>query len=290
MEQSIHNEIMELEPSTLIILYELVLKGHNASYYFHAGENSLDGQIKFKGKNYYYIPIKTDGFDFTDSKLPRPTLTVDNTDSFFSLKTRFFKDFIGYTLKRTRTFVKFLHGDNFPRNANPFGTPTEVSFPVESYVINKKNIENKNIIQFELVSPLEQESAFIPNRKIVYNTCQWKYRGNIGCGYNGPPVTDSKGNFISFTPTGSTIAPFNQNNNYQSGNYVIMDSPPNSADPDRVYVCTQNNTLGKDPSTNKDSWIADACPKNISGCRARFKNQEATDGLPFGGFPGTWEY
>ena len=129
MEKSIHNEIMELEPSTVVILYELVLKGHAASYYFHSGENGYTNEIVFQGNNYYYIPIKTDGFDFTDSKLPRPTLTVDNTDSFFSLKTRFFKDFIGFTFKRTRTFVKFLADVNFPSNVNPFGTPTEVSFP-----------------------------------------------------------------------------------------------------------------------------------------------------------------
>jgi|MEHZ01.5.fsa_nt_MEHZ011545824.1_5 lambda family phage minor tail protein L len=289
MEKSIHNEIMELEPSTVVILYELVLKGHAASYYFHSGENGYTNEIVFQGNNYYYIPIKTDGFDFTDSKLPRPTLTVDNTDSFFSLKTRFFKDFIGFTFKRTRTFVKFLADVNFPSNVNPFGTPTEVSFPVEQYVINKKNAENQNLIQFELVSPLEKESAFIPNRKIVYNTCQWKYRSNIGCGYNGLPVTDIKGNFINFTPAGPTQT-FDPSTTYNSGNYVMLDSPPNSSDPDRVYVCVQNGTLGKNPATDKSSWIADDCPKNISGCRCRFQGVESTNGLPFGGFPGTWEY
>jgi len=290
MEQSIHNEIMELEPSALVILYELVLKGHGASYYFHAGENGYTNEIQFQGQSYYYIPIKAEGFDFTDSKLARPTLTADNTDSFFSLKTRFFKDFIGYTFKRTRTFVKFLSDDNFPNNINPFGTPTEVSFPEEKYIINKKTVENKNVIQFELVSPLEKEAAFIPNRKIVYNTCQWKYRSNIGCGYNGLPVTDSKGNFIDFTPTGTPISLYSSTQSYNSGNYVVVESLPNSSDPDRVYVCLQDGTINKDPSTDKTSWIADACPKNISGCRCRFGVNEETDGLPFGGFPGSWQY
>jgi len=289
MDQSIHKEIFDLEPSTMVILYELVLKGYGSSYYFHAGENGYTNEIVFQGNNYYYIPIKAEGFNSSDTSLPRPTLTADNTDSFFSLKTRFFKDFIGYTFKRTRTFVKFLHGDNFPNDTNPFGSPTEVSFPVEKYVINKKVVENQNVIQFELTSPLEKESAFIPNRKVVYNTCQWQYRHSIGCGYSDIPVTDGKGNLLDFTATGTPITEFNITDTYNSGEYVVVPAEAGSIHPDRVFVCVQDGTIGKEPKNDKTSWILDACPKNISGCRARFGATENINGLPFGGFPGTWQ-
>ena len=289
MEQAIHDEIFRLEPSTMVVLYELILKNHGASYYFHAGENGFQNKIRFKGNDYFYIPIKTEGFQSAESKLPRPTLTVDNTDSFFSLKTRFFKDFIGFSFNRTRTFVKFLHGDNFPNNINPHGTPTEVSYPVEKYIINQKKVENENVIQFELVSAMEKEQAFIPNRKIVYNTCQWQYRDSLGCGYAGQPVTDSRGNTINFTPAGPP-GEWSELTTYNSGDYVKISPSPNSIEPDRVFVCIKDGTLGKKPFNDKDSWIMDACPKNISGCRARFGISENINGLPFGGFPGTWEY
>lgn len=299
MNPDIATEISELEPSTLVVLYELVLKGHGASYYFHAGENGFGNSIFFKDHDYYYIPIKAEGFDFSEDKLSRPTLTIDNTDSFLSLKTRFFKDFIGYTVKRTKTFVKFLHGSNFPNGTNPYGTATELTFPVEKFVINKKVIENTNVVQFELISPMEKEAAFLPNRKVVYNTCQWRYRHSIGCGYAGAPISDGNGNSLAGIYNNSTINEYSETTTYSRGDAVIVIAPPNSQDVDKVFVCLENNTVGLDPTTNKKAWAMDVCPKNIAGCRARFGNlrindtttvTESRNGLPFGGFPGTWEY
>jgi lambda family phage minor tail protein L len=287
MDESIQEEIGKLEPSTVMTFYELVLKGYNASYYFHSGENGLSNSITFKGKEYYYVPIKANGFDATDSSLPRPTLSIDNHDSFFSLKTKFFKDFVGFTLKRTRTFVKFLHGENFPNNLNPFGTPTEVSFPTEKYIINKKIIENQDAIQFELASVLEKENAFLPSRKIVFNTCQWRYRHHIGCGYSEGPVSDSKGNPIDFYDE-EGINIYNEDTTYSRGQGVLVPATPGSQDVDKVFVCLVDDTQGKNPLTDKTAWVMDSCPKNISGCRSRFANEESTNGLPFGGFPGSW--
>lgn len=294
MKQSIYDEIFNLEPSTIIYLYEITLKDSNgAKYYFHAGENGYTNAIKYGnqvGENtYHYIPVKAEGFSYADDTLPRPTLTFDNTDGFFSLKTRFFKDFIGYEVARIKTFAKFLHGSNFPNGVNPFGLDTEDSFPVEKYVINKKTHENHQIISFELVSALEKEGAFVPNRKIVYNTCQWQYRSSIGCGYNGAPVTDSRGNTLIVTGPGSPLV-FDITATYNAGEYVKIENTEDPRTAPKFFVCIENNTTGVKPDSSKDRWIEDSCPKNLFGCRSRFGDTEASDGLPFGGFPGTWEY
>jgi|TARA_R110000824_G_scaffold38869_6_gene118268 lambda family phage minor tail protein L len=291
MKELIHKEIFNAEPSAMIVLYELVLKYENMkSYRFHAGENGFENAIIFNKKDYHYIPIRADGFDYGDGKLPRPTLTADNTESFFSLKSRFFKDFIGYELIRTRTFVKFLDAVNFPNNVNPYGSPTATSYPPEKYIINRKNLEDSQTIQFELVSPLEYENAKIPNRKIVYNACQWQYRHHIGCGYKGLPVTDSKGNPLSFNGTKTPPNEWKDGSVYAQGNYVQISPDRKSPNtPPRVYVCLNDGT-SSNPQSDKANWTADACPKNISGCRARFGNTEVVNGLPFGGFPGTWQY
>jgi lambda family phage minor tail protein L len=296
MKENIHKEIFELEPSTMIILYEIVFKNPGVAdrYYFHAGENGYKKDILFaidgsNRKSYYYHPIKAEGFSYTDGELPRPTLTADNTDSFFSLKTRFFKDFVGYQVNRIRTFVKFLHGSNFPNNVNPFGSPTEDSFPVEKYIINKKTAENQNVVQFELVSALEKEAAFIPNRKIVYNACQWQYRNPIGCGYNGPPKTDAKGNPLVITGEGTPLE-YSDSATYNKGQYVKITNIDNPNLAPKFFVCLANGTKDVNPQSDKTKWIEDACAKNIQGCRSRFGTTENSDGIPFGGFPGTWQY
>jgi lambda family phage minor tail protein L len=295
MNQSIHKEIFEVEPSILITLFEIILKDSaGAKYYFHAGENGYSNTIYYGGGTganaYHFIPVQANGFDYSDDTLPRPTLTFDNTDGFFSLKTRFFKNFIGYPVRRIRTFAKFLHGKNFPNDINPFGSPTEDSFPIEKYVINQKTTENQQQISFELVSALEKESAFIPNRKIVYNTCQWQYRNSVGCGYSGPPVSDAKGNLIDTSLNLIDRGTFDLETEYDRGDYVKVDNSEDLSQAPKFFVCLKNNTLGVKPDNGKDSWIEDACPKNVNGCRQRFGNShEANYGLPFGGFPGTWE-
>lgn len=288
MDSNIQKEIFELEPSTLITLYEIVLLGYGESYRFHSGENGINTKIKFNDNEYYYIPIKAEGFDYHDSKLPRPTLTADNTDSFFSLKARYFKDFVGFPVKRTRTFVKFLDDSNFPNNKNPFGVTTPLSFPVENYIINKKTTETQNIIQFELTSPLEKENAFIPSRKIVFNVCQWRYRDSIGCGYNGPPKSDGNGNPLN--ASNSSISNYNPSQSYSKNTAVKVQGTVGTRDIDKVYVCLENNVQGVHPSEDPSKWALDVCPKTLSACYDRFSANENSNGLPFGGFPGTWKH
>lgn len=288
MKANIHKEIFKMEPSVMVTLYEIILINESGKkYYFHAGENGFQKDIIFQGNNYYFLPIKAEGFEYEDGKLPRPTITADNTDAFFSLKTRFFKDFIGYPVHRIRTFVKFLHGDNFPNGVNPFGTPTEETFPVEKYTINAKTKEDQNIVQFEMTSPLEKEAAFIPNRKVVYNVCQWQYRHSVGCGYNGPPVADSRGNSLI---VGRGKGEYSDTTTYNSGDWVTITNLLDPASPPKYYVCLDNGTVGIKPETDKTKWAEDACSKDIQGCRLRFGAGENSHGLPFGGFPGSWEY
>lgn len=290
MEQQIHNEIFKLEPSAMVVLFELVLKNHGKSYYFHAGENNYLGDIVFNGQTYFHIPIKAEGFEYKDKKLPRPKLVADNTDSFFSLKTRFFEDFIGYEVIRTRTFVRFLDAANFPNNKNPYVITPGSSYPPERYIINQKTAETANVIEFELTSPMEFELGEVPARDVVSYVCQWKYRGSIGCGYRGEPRADSKGNMFSagLNNRGDWVA----TNTYAVDDYVRVAGNSNDP-PDRYYICS-NAVAGAagnpSPSNDRDNWIADDCSKNISGCRLRFGATETTVGLPFGGFPGVANY
>jgi len=291
VKESIHQELFKLEPSTLISLYELVLKDFGKSYRFHAGENGYLEAIVFAGQTYDFMPIQAEGFEYGDGKLPRPTIKVDNTESFFSLKTRFFEDFIGFEFIRTRTFVKFLDAVNFPNDVNPYGTASTStssnSFPPEKYIVNQKLEENTSLVSFELVSPLELEDAHIPNRKVIGSTCQWEYRSTIGCGYTQLPKTDSKGNPFQ-TPLVNR-GDWAAGTSYSVRDYVKVPGDGN-APPDRYYVCVGAITSDTNPSSDRDNWVVDECPKNISGCRTRHGAGEETVGLPFGGFPGVSKF
>jgi lambda family phage minor tail protein L len=293
MDSSILQEITSPDPSTLVVLFEIKLKDEDdnsiGSYRFHAGENGFETSINFKNNEYLYLPVEANGFDATDESLPRPTIKFDNTDGFFSLKTNLFRDFVGFEVIRTKTFVKFLHQSNFPNETNPYGSGTEAAYPDEEYVVNAKTMENSNYVQFELVSKLEKEGGIVPGRKVVYNVCQWKYRSEHGCGYNGTTLLDEKDNELG---SGASAAIYNKNTSYSVGSVVFIETDNNGETIKHYFVCIQA-AQNKNPLTQPLYWTKDNCSKSLFGCRKRFGNQEFSSssnaGLPFGAFPGSWK-
>ena len=319
MSVDFNKEILAMEPSDSIVLFEVDLQGKGA-YLFHAGENGYRRKIIFNNREYDYIPIDVQGFELSgDGRLPRPRMVISNEGGLISSKLPFFEDFLGYKVTRIKTFIKYLDPINFPSNVNPHeGADSTVEFPREVYFINQKVKEDKNSVEFELVSVLELETAKVPARTIMCNYCFWSYRSSVGCGYGGPPVANDKNkkftesgysdpNFIgSETFLGSTklnpdpasggpytVPTWDAEKIYQKGDTVkisndIDNSPLNA---DSYYVCIADN-VKSDPRRDSEGWVRDACSKNIGGCRLRFgsnapKDQEETKGLPFGGFPGT---
>jgi len=65
------------------------------------------------------------------------------------------------------------------------------------------------------------------------------------------------------------------------------------------YVCKKDHQADghvAHPKIRGDAWIKDACSKSIHACKARFYNEDYSDGvnqkdhIPFGGFPGTTQF
>ena len=314
-----NKEILEMDPSAAIALFEVDLEGKGA-YLFHAGENGYRRKIIFAGKEYNFIPIDVQGFELSgDGRLPRPKLAISNEGGIISSKLPFFEDFIGHKVTRIKTFIKYLDAANFPSNINPHeGSDSVVEFPREVYYVNHKTREDKNAVEFELVSIMELETAKVPARTVMCNYCFWSYRSPVGCRYGGPPVATDKNkrfveggyddpNFIgpdtylgntTLDPDPSDKGPYMVPNwdpdvVYKKGSTVkiasnIETSPLNT---DTYYVCLTDNIMS-DPRRDSENWAADACSKNVGGCRLRFganawRDIEKDKGLPFGGFPGT---
>ena len=197
---SAYEELAKLNPSAIIELFELhldnTLHGSTDVYRFHAGANAdVDGNVVFNGNTYTRIPVKADGFEFTNTgTLPRPTLTISNLDGTMTTllllvnATTAGNDLGGAEVRRIRTLKKFLDGES---TADP-----NAKFPDERWYVDRKANESRDSVTFELASKFDLAGQKLPKRQIVANVCQWVYRSSE-CSYTGSNYFDVNGNVVS---------------------------------------------------------------------------------------------
>ncbi len=196
---SAYEELAKVNPSAIIELFELrlesALHGSNDVYRFHAGSNAdLTGNIVFNSQAYSRVPLKADGFEYTNTgTLPRPTLTISNLDSTISAlllvvnATTSGNDLGGAEVRRIRTLKKYLDGESA---ADP-----NAQFPQERWFVDRKSNETRDAVTFELASKFDLAGQKIPRRQIIANVCQWKYRSSE-CSYTGSNFFDANGNTV----------------------------------------------------------------------------------------------
>ena len=224
----VNASIFDYKPDTLVEFYEVRVKRADTinqidTFRFHAGVNQegvtrQGGEkvhgVKWQGKVYISVPLESEGFEARgDGRLPRPIIRFANVEGFFSAAAAEYGDFIGAKVSRKRTFAKYLDADNWPKvdgkHMNPMtpsgeGDPNS-HLPDDMFFVNRKMSENKNLIEYELVSLLELEGVYLPARLVLSNYCSWIYRSpECGYGHNtssdvlqvrkGLPVADKEDN------------------------------------------------------------------------------------------------
>ena len=149
-------------------------------YLFHAGNNMKDsGDIVWQSNTYSRMPCKAEGFKYTGKgKLPRPTISFSNLLGTITAIIQLtnnatilpFTDLAGAKVTRRRTLARFLDEENFPSNVNPYKVgsvdPT-AEMPQEIYFIDRKVIENRDIVQFELVSTFDLIGIAAPKKLVT---------------------------------------------------------------------------------------------------------------------------
>lgn len=185
---SVYEELAVITPNTIIELFQLQLVQdlHDSSdiFYFHAGTNaSVTGNIVWSGHSYVRFPVEAAGFEYSNSgTLPRPTLTVANLGGEISALLLLANSFTpgndlgGAVVTRIRTLKKYLDGE-------PAADPN-AKFPDEVWYVDRKSVENRDTVQWELASKFDLSRMTIPKRQIIANVCQWQYR-SPECGYTG---------------------------------------------------------------------------------------------------------
>jgi lambda family phage minor tail protein L len=317
--------LVELEPSAIIELYELYFDINMEPFRFHAGTNNLQKDILWNGNSYYATAIEVEGFEANIvGRLPRPKVTVSNQDFIISNILRDYSDFRNGKFVRIKVFLKHLDNENFDENINPFGQVDPMCYiSREIYLISQKIIENRQIVQFELITPFDLESLETATRAIYGRYCYWQYRG-AGCNYQGDlickedekdfsvnpkkNIKTSIGSFVngSLSET-ANFYKWKENFYYVAGdivNVTNIDFNGLKDPPLTWFVCIKDHNSSKllTPNKSADLWEKDSCSKSLNACKKRFffKNYTSLNGyvafndfdtvngiMPYGGFPGT---
>ena len=170
-------ELQKINPSSIIELFTLQtdeqLHGSSQIYRFHNGTNlNNNGDIIWAGNQYFKMPIQAEGFAFQKGQLPRPKLTVSNAKGNITAillnvnNVTAGNDLTAATVTRIRTLARYIDAVNFPGSVNPFGTPDPTAeFPKEIYKIDRKSVENREIVEFELAAAIDMVGVRAPQRQ-----------------------------------------------------------------------------------------------------------------------------
>lgn len=187
-----HAEIQSLAPTALVTLFVLdATPCGGSTYYFHAGTNQLGTSVVWQGQTYTPFPVEAEGFEWSSKgTLPRPKMRVAALDGLVGGLVRDLEDLVGARVTLKRTFAKYLDAVNFPGGYNPTADPG-ACWPDEPWVVERKSAETSEVIEFELVTPMDQQNSRVPGRRITANVCGWTYKGTE-CGYVGALPTCGK--------------------------------------------------------------------------------------------------
>lgn len=191
------SELQSPSPGAIIQLFSLELNqlqhGISALYGFHPGTNANGFRnIVWAGIEYQAFPIEAEGFEYNgNGQLPRPKVRVSNAlNAITALLATLPSGLEGAKFTRIRTLARYLDDVNFPGNTNPFGTPDPtVEFPREIYYVDRKSLESRTVVEFELAASFDLAGVKAPKRQCLNGICSWVYRSSE-CGYTGASYFD----------------------------------------------------------------------------------------------------
>jgi len=193
-------ELNKINPSSIIELFELELtvglhipSGNpdnlDTIFRFHGGANLNNfGQVILNGNSYQRVAVKVEGFEDTSKgTIARPTLTFSNLggitkDTTVMTMTDFLNivnkvttgnDLLNAKVTRLMPLASALDDANFISGSNPFNTSVDTTNGTSDrlqdriYFIDRKVVENRQVVQFELVSELDMQNKKIPARIVT---------------------------------------------------------------------------------------------------------------------------
>ena len=170
---NLQKTLQDADAKTVVELFDFELNtaqhGATTIYRFTNTKNELGNNIVWQGNTYTAIPIKAEGYEATgNGTLPRPSISVSNLLGTFTTIIALLPDGLeGCKVTRTRTLSKYLDAVNFTGSSNSDADPTSYFRPRDIYFIDRKSIENRNIISYEMCSAFDLAGVRLPKRQIL---------------------------------------------------------------------------------------------------------------------------
>lgn len=190
----IKTEILKMRQVPIVELFELDLSSVGIPPVYFTNTSRDGTPISFHRKIYSPLPISATGFQWgSEGALPRPKLTLITKDLQFLNRIVDFNDFLGCTVKRIRTFEKYL--DDVTSNGP--------HFPIEEYIIFQKSSQTMLGVEFVLASRLDREDMKLPRQIVAKDYCPQKYRVPLVPAPPGHPYPFSSSAYVTCPYTGS---------------------------------------------------------------------------------------
>lgn len=188
-------------PGEIVSLFQFDATSVGGDIYYVCMGSQNDGPVSFGGQS--YTPIDCEFSDMETNgqgSLPTPRVKIANNNGIFQSLINTYGDMTGCTLKRVRTFRRFLDGEAEADPGSYYGP--------DWFKVERKVSENPIYIEWELSSSIDQESVQLPKRTVIRNTCLWRYRRwdpvlgqfdytDVQCPYAGGQSYDNSGNPVS---------------------------------------------------------------------------------------------
>lgn len=165
----IASDVQLAAPGQYVVLFDLDLTnaGTASILHFVQSTTSSGGVVHFNDVEYTPIDVEADGFEVSGEGLPTPKIRIANVLQSLVGQIDLYDDLLGAVLTRRRTFSKYLDDGSAP-DANAQIT--------DVWKFQRKTIQNKLIVEWELSSVLDYEGRSIPNRRMLRDTCLHRYR------------------------------------------------------------------------------------------------------------------
>ena len=161
------------------------------SIYRFCNWSQTDGEdITYDSNTYTALPMQASGFELnTSGKLERPSIVFANVGLAITALTNTYSDLVGASVSRIRTLTTYLDGAP--------GADPDAYWGPDEWVVEQKSNESKLAVTFQLAVPFDLEGRSLPGRRLLREQCQWVYRSDIGCHYDGGSYFDANDDVVA---------------------------------------------------------------------------------------------
>ncbi len=166
---TIYEAAQSLTPDALISLFRLDTTTLGGPVFYFCQSAEAGGPVKFGGQDYQPADVEFKGMETNSAgAIPMPTVTLSNTNGVIQTIVNQYGDLLGCEFRRVRVFARHLDGGAEPDPTAYFGP--------DVFQVERKSEENPLFIEWELSAAIDQEGRVLPGRRVIRDTCRWRYR------------------------------------------------------------------------------------------------------------------